>query len=101
MNRSIVGKFLKSLREEKGLTQVQLSLKLNGGYSDAAISKWEGGKSLPNIDDLKRLANYFGVTVDEILNGTRNEETDFAEKYFICEKNNSWAFISARRAIPS
>ncbi len=85
MNRSIVGKFLKSLREEKGLTQVQLSLKLNGGYSDAAISKWEGGKSLPNIDDLKRLANYFGVTVDEILNGTRNEETDFAEKYFICD----------------
>lgn len=85
MNRSIVGKFLKSLREEKGLTQVQLSLKLNGGYSDAAISKWEGGKSLPNIDDLKRLANYFGVTVDEILNGARNEETDFAERYFICD----------------
>lgn len=85
MNRSIVGKFLKSLREEKGLTQVQLSLKLNSGYSDAAISKWEGGKSLPNIDDLKRLANYFGVTIDEILNGTRNEETDFAERYFICD----------------
>lgn len=85
MNRSKVGKFLKSLREEKGLTQVQLSSKLNGGYSDAAISKWEGGKSLPNIDDLKRLASYFGVTVDEILNGTRNEETDFAERYFICD----------------
>ena len=85
MNRSIVGKFLKSLREEKGLTQVQLSLKLNSGYSDAAISKWEGGKSLPNIDDLKRLANYFGVTINEILNGTRNEETDFAERYFICD----------------
>lgn len=85
MDKLLIGKFLKSLREEKGLTQVQLSLKFNGGYSDAAISKWEGGKSLPNIDDLKRLANYFRVTVDEILNGTRNEETDFAEKYFICD----------------
>ena len=85
MNRLVVGKFLKTLREEKGLTQVQLSRNLVGGYSDAAISKWEGGKSLPNIDDLKRLADYFGVTVDEILNGTRNEETDFAERYFICD----------------
>lgn len=85
-----MGKFLKSLREEKGLTQIQLSSELIGGYSDAAISKWERGVSLPNIDDLKRLAEYFGVTVDEILNGTRNEETDFAKKYFIC--NEEWMY---------
>ena len=40
-----VGKFLKALREEKGITQVQLSRKLveDGGYSDALISKWESG----------------------------------------------------------
>lgn len=85
-----VGKFLKALREERGLTQVQLSQKLieDGGYSDALISKWERGQSLPNIDDLKRLANYFEVSVDEILNAVKNEEIDFKKKYFIY--NDDW-----------
>ena len=85
-----VGKFLKALREEKGVTQVDLSRKLveDGGYSDALISKWERGESLPNIEDLKRLGEYFGVSVDEILNGTRNKEEDLEKKYFIY--NNDW-----------
>lgn len=85
-----VGKFLKALREEKGITQVDLSRKLveDGGYSDALISKWERGESLPNIEDLKRLGEYFGVSVDEILNGTRNKEEDLEKKYFIY--NNDW-----------
>ena len=90
MDKIKIGNFLKELREDRGLTQIQLSQKLveDGGYSDALISKWERGQTLPNIDDLKRLANYFGVSVDEILNGTRNKEEDFEEKYFIY--NNEW-----------
>ena len=88
MDKTAVGKFLKNLREEKGLTQIQLSSNLIGGYSDAAISKWERGASLPNIEDLKWLADYFDVTVDEILNGTKNKEIDFEKKYFIC--NGKW-----------
>lgn len=90
MDKLKIGNFLKSLREERGLTQIQLSQKLveNGGYSDALISKWERGQSLPNIDDLKRLATFFGISIDEILNGTRNKEIDFKKKYFIY--NNDW-----------
>lgn len=90
MDKIKIGNFLKELREDRGLTQIQLSQKLveDGGYSDALISKWERGQTLPNIDDLKRLAIYFGVSVDEILNGTRNKEEDFEEKYFIC--NDDW-----------
>ena len=90
MDKIKIGNFLKELREDRGLTQIQLSQKLveDGGYSDALISKWERGQTLPNIDDLKRLAKYFGVSVDEILNGTRNKEEDFEEKYFIY--NNEW-----------
>ena len=85
-----VGKFLKTLREELGLTQVQLAQNVleDGGYSDALISKWERGQCLPNIDDMKMLANYFGVSVDEILNGARNKKEDFGKKYFIY--NNDW-----------
>ena len=90
MDKIKIGNLLKELREDRGLTQIQLSQKLveDGGYSDALISKWERGQTLPNIDDLKRLANYFGVSVDEILNGTRNKEENLEEKYFIY--NNEW-----------
>ena len=88
MNKQKIGNFLRTLRKEKDLTQIQLSNKLGGIYSDALISKWEKGSSVPNIDDLKTLAKYFNVTVDEILNGARYEETDFKKKYFIY--NNDW-----------
>ena len=88
MNKKIIGNFIKTLREEKKLTQIQLSNAFGGIYSDALISRWETGKAVPNIDDLKALAKYFNVTVDEILNGTRNAETDFEKKYFIY--NNDW-----------
>lgn len=88
MNKELIGKFLKALREEKNLTQIQLSSAFSGIYSDALISKWERGQSVPNIDDLKTLSKYFNVSVDEILNGTRYEEVDFEKKYFIY--NNDW-----------
>ncbi|MBD5636515.1 MAG: helix-turn-helix transcriptional regulator [Clostridia bacterium] len=82
MNKETVGKFLKKLRNEKRLTQSQLSQKLVGhGNFDRVISKWEKGQSLPNIVDLKTLAKLFNVSVDEILNGARYEEIDFEKKY--------------------
>lgn len=88
MNKQKIGNFLRTLRKEKNLTQIQLSNKLGGIYSDALISKWEKGSSVPNIDDLKILSEYFNVSVDEILNGARYEETDFKKKYFIY--NSDW-----------
>ena len=88
MNKVKIGKFLRALRKERGLTQVQLSSEFDYLYSDATISKWEKGLSITNIDDLKTLAKYFNVSVDEILNGARYEEVDFKEKYFIY--NRDW-----------
>ena len=88
MNKEAIGKFLKTLRKEKKLTQEQFSKEFGYIYSDATISKWEKGKSVPNIDDLKQLAKYFNVSIDEILNGARYEEVNFEEKYFIY--NNEW-----------
>ena len=76
MNKEKIGSFLKALRKEKNLTQIQLSNALGGDYSDAFISKWERGESVPNIQDLKRLAEYYNVSVDEILNGARYEEVE-------------------------
>jgi len=56
---------LKLLREEKNLTQEELAEDLF--VSRTAISKWESGRGCPNIDSLKAIAKYFGVTIDDLI----------------------------------
>jgi len=58
---------LLELRKQKGLTQEELATALF--VSRTAISKWESGRGYPNIDSLKALSVFFGVTVDELLSG--------------------------------
>lgn len=58
---------LQTLRKEKGLTQDELAESLY--VSRAAVSKWESGRGYPNIDSLKAIAKYFGITIDELLSG--------------------------------
>ena len=58
---------LQELRKQKGLTQTELSEILF--VSRTAISKWESGRGYPNIDSLKAIAKFFGVTIDELLSG--------------------------------
>lgn len=57
---------LKSLREATGLTQPQLSVKMNCGLR--SISDWENGKSLPRFDRAILLANELGVSLKELAN---------------------------------
>lgn len=56
---------LKQLRKSKGLTQVQFAEIFN--ISSGTIAMWETNKRVPDISMLKRIANYFDVTVDHLL----------------------------------
>jgi transcriptional regulator with XRE-family HTH domain len=56
---------LQQLRKQKGLTQEDLAELLF--ISRTAISKWESGRGLPNIDSLKAISKVFGITIDELL----------------------------------
>lgn len=58
---------IQELRKQKGLTQEELAEILF--VSRTAISKWESGRGYPNIDSLKAIAKFFGVTIDELLSG--------------------------------
>ena len=81
-----MGQFLKELREEKGLSQSDLVKQFSDVYLDVsenAISRWERGKSIPDIDKLTFLADFFGVTIDDILDGEKYEQTDFNNIYHI------------------
>lgn len=63
------GEFLKSLRVSKGLTQMELAEYLN--VSNKTVSKWESGVGLPEVTTLIVLADFYDVTVDDILRGTK------------------------------
>ncbi len=63
----ITGSTIRTLREQKHLTQKQLADSLC--VSDKTISKWETGRGLPDISILMELAAALGVSVPELLTG--------------------------------
>ena len=56
---------LQELRKQKNLTQEELSEMLFVSRTD--ISKWESGRGYPSIDSLKAIAQFFGITIDDLL----------------------------------
>lgn len=60
---------LQELRKRKGITQEELAQNLF--ISRTAVSKWESGRGVPNIESLKAIANFFDISLDELLS---NEE---------------------------
>ncbi len=71
LDREQFGVFLAQLRREKGLTQKELAEQLF--VTDKAVSKWERGLSMPDAALLIPLAELLGVSVTELLRGTRME----------------------------
>ncbi len=71
MDQQKIGLFIKELRTEKGLTQEQLAEAL--GVSNRSVSRWETGSNMPDLDILIELSKFYGVGVDEILDGKRNK----------------------------
>ncbi|MBQ3049909.1 MAG: helix-turn-helix transcriptional regulator [Oscillospiraceae bacterium] len=61
----MIGDKLKKLRRNRDLTQEEVAAHI--GISYQAISKWERGDGYPDITMLPTLANYFGVSVDELI----------------------------------
>jgi len=58
---------LQKLRAEKNMTQEELAQQLY--VSRTAISKWESGRGYPSIESLKAMAQFFHVTIDELISG--------------------------------
>ena len=60
-----MGEKLQLLRKSRGLSQEQLAAELD--VSRQAISKWECGDSTPDLDKLRAICTYFGVTTDYLI----------------------------------
>ncbi len=77
-----MGAKIKSLRLQHSLTQEQLAQKL--GISAQAVSKWESGTNMPDIQLLPDLSVIFGVSIDELFNMTDESRMDRIENS-ICD----------------
>lgn len=69
--KPIVAANLVALRRENGLTQAELAEKLN--YSDKAVSRWEHGDTLPDINVLCQLCEFYGITLNSLI----SEDAEF------------------------
>ena len=69
MDAERIGLFIAELRREKGLTQRQLAERLHVSFK--AVSRWETGRGMPDIENLEALSSELGVGVTELLSGER------------------------------
>ena len=85
--KTIVSKNLSMLRKSKGLTQAELAERLN--YSDKAVSRWEHGETLPDLNVLYELCSFYGITLNDLVDeACENKEEEIlhnknAKKYRI------------------
>ena len=63
--KSQVSANLCSLRKQRGITQAELAEKLN--YSDKAISRWEKGDTLPDLNVLYEICKFYGITMNDLV----------------------------------
>lgn len=89
MDNTKIGNFIAELRKQQNMTQQDLAQKLN--ITDKAVSRWETGKGLPDMQLLEPLAKELNVSVNELISGQRLSDNDikdnrsliFIIKYYI------------------
>ena len=69
MEQQKIGSFLKELRKERNLTQEQFAEQL--GVSGRSVSRWETGINMPDISLLVEIAEFYDVSISEIIDGER------------------------------
>lgn len=82
MDNKLVGKFIKELRMQAGLSQEELGEKLL--VTNKTVSRWETGEYLPPVEVLESMGVIFDVTLNELLSGKRLSLEEYKES---AEKN--------------
>ncbi len=69
MENERIRQFIKELREKNDLTQAELAERLDVTFQ--AVSKWENGKNIPNMQILKKISKEFKIDIYEIITGEK------------------------------
>ena len=72
--KTTLAKNITELRTAKGMTQLELAEKI--GITDKAVSKWERDLSVPDVATLPKLAEIFGITVDELMQANMSDKKE-------------------------
>ncbi|MBS7264715.1 MAG: helix-turn-helix domain-containing protein [Eubacteriales bacterium] len=75
MDQIKTGRFIASLRKDKGLTQASLANRLD--ISDKTVSKWERGAGLPDVSLMLPLCEILEISVNELLTGEKLTDADY------------------------
>ena len=78
MKKESMGMIIAAKRKELGMTQLELAEKM--GVTDKAVSKWERDLSFPDVTSLPRLAEIFGMSVDELMQVKQESQKEESEK---------------------
>lgn len=81
MNQQKIGRFISECRKQKGLTQAQLAEAL--GVSDKSVSRWENGKTMPDLSIYEPLCEILEIQISELLYAqkmTDKEKTVYGEQ---------------------
>ncbi len=86
MNTNIISKYLQLLRKSNNYTQDDLAEKL--GISRQAVSKWETGMTIPDLEVLLKISKLYDITINDILEPKIQPQriTDFEQISTISEK---------------
>ncbi len=87
--KDIIGKNLAELRRQNKLTQQQVADIF--GYSGKAVSRWERGETLPDIEMLAKICEYYGVKLEYLL---QKEQPGGKNPYVIVKDTKSRLFIT-------
>ena len=79
MNTNIISKYLQLLRKKHNYTQDELAKRLD--ISRQAVSKWETGTAIPDLEVLLKISKLYGITINDILepNIPTKKITDFEQ----------------------
>lgn len=78
MNQEKIGAFIADVRKEQGMSQKDLADAVV--VTDKAVSKWETGKSMPEISKMETLCEVLHVSINELLSGERLSEAAYPQK---------------------
>ena len=90
-----LGERIKEQRKSSGLSQEKLAEFV--GVSRQAVTKWETGQSAPSTENLFKLAEIFGTTVDILLASDEDEKNSPAEQIYYLYKMDQEKKVEERR----
>ncbi|MBQ7781815.1 MAG: helix-turn-helix transcriptional regulator [Lachnospiraceae bacterium] len=78
MNQEKIGKFISCCRREKNMTQEEVAEVL--GVSNKSVSRWENGRTMPDVSLFEPLCDCLGITISELIAGERLEQEKIIEQ---------------------